>query len=273
MTAYTHARASANRAAHSKSLTIVTRAGFIGYGLLHVLVAWLALQIAVGRAPAEGDQSGAFGLLARSGAGKVALIMIVVGLIAMTLWQVFTAAMGHRDKQGGRRIAERIASACRAVVYAGLAWSAGKIVTGSGNSAAANQQKATAGALSSGGGRALVIVVAIVVLAVGIGLAVYGVTGKFEENLNTAEMGPSVRRAARWLGTSGYAAKGAAYAIVGLLLGWAAISFDPNKSRGLDSALRTLAGQPYGGVLLAIVAVGFAAFGGFCVVQARYRKV
>jgi hypothetical protein len=85
-----------------------------------------------------------------------------------------------------------------------------------------------------------------VVLAVGVGLAGFGLARKFEENLNTAEMSRSVRRAARWLGAFGYAAKGVAYPIVGLLLGWAAISFDPNKARGLDSALRTLAGQPYG---------------------------
>jgi len=58
-----------------------------------------------------------------------------------------------------------------------------------------------------------------------------------------------------------------------VLLVSAAVTYDPDKARGLDAALRTLAAQPYGGFLLAVVALGIAAFGVFCFIQARYRKV
>jgi hypothetical protein len=43
--------------------------------------------------------------------------------------------------------------------------------------------------------------------------------------------------------------------------------------RGLDGALLELAQQPYGGALLAAVAVGLFAFAVWCWVQARYRNV
>src|SRR5690349_7679771 len=36
------------------------RVGFIGYGLLHLALAWVAAQIALGDSGEEGDQSGAF---------------------------------------------------------------------------------------------------------------------------------------------------------------------------------------------------------------------
>jgi hypothetical protein len=271
MAAYTHPQATVGRAAHSKTLTRLARAGFLGYGLMHVLVAWLAIQIAFGRSSGEGDQTGAFALLAKNVAGQVVLTAVIVGLAAMAIWQLLLAAVGHQDRQGARRIMERIGSAARAVVYAALAFSAGKILAGSGSSSASNQQNATSGALGSGG-RALVIIAGIVVFAVGAGLAIYGLTGKFEENLDVGQMSPKTRETSRWLGAVGYVAKGIAYAIVGGLLVIAAVTYNPDRSRGLDAALRTLAGQPYGWLLLSLVAVGFLAFGGYCVVQARYRK-
>ena len=47
----------------------LTRFGLVGYGVTHLLVAWIALQLAFGRAPAVGDQSGAFATVARQPQG------------------------------------------------------------------------------------------------------------------------------------------------------------------------------------------------------------
>jgi hypothetical protein len=86
-------------------------------------------------------------------------------------------------------------------------------------------------------------------------------------------MSARTRQVARRLGQVGYTAKGIAYGIVGILLVDAAITHNPEESRGLDSALRTLAGKPFGVVALIVIAIGFLAHGVFCVFQARYRKV
>jgi hypothetical protein len=68
-------------------------------------------------------------------------------------------------------------------------------------------------------------------------------------------------------------AKGVAFTIVGVLLLDAALTHNPAKSRGLDAALRALAQQPFGVFLLIAVGIGFAAFGVYCFIQSRYRKV
>jgi hypothetical protein len=86
-------------------------------------------------------------------------------------------------------------------------------------------------------------------------------------------MSPDLKITTRWLGIVGYVAKGIAYGVAGVLLVTAARTYDPAKARGLDAALRTLAAQPYGQLLLAIIAAGLAAFGVFCLLQMRYRKV
>jgi uncharacterized membrane protein (DUF2068 family) len=82
-----------------------------------------------------------------------------------------------------------------------------------------------------------------------------------------------MRTLSRRLGVTGYAAKGGAYAIAGTLLVIAALRYDPDQARGLDAAMHALARQAYGPWLLALMAAGIAAYGLFCLVESRYRKV
>ena len=63
------------------------------------------------------------------------------------------------------------------------------------------------------------------------------------------------------------------YGTLGVLVLVAAVPHDAGRSRGLDQALKTLAEQPAGDFLLIGVAVGLAAYGVFCLFQAKYRKV
>jgi hypothetical protein len=52
----------------------------------------------------------------------------------------------------------------------------------------------------------------------------------------------------------------------------AAIRSNLGEAGGLDAALRTLAGQPFGTVLLIAVAIGLAAFGVYCFAAARSHR-
>ena len=58
-----------------------------------------------------------------------------------------------------------------------------------------------------------------------------------------------------------------------LFLVKAAWEFDPKEARGLDGALLELSQQPYGAFLLGAVAIGLLAYGLYCFVQARYRRI
>jgi len=102
---------------------------------------------------------------------------------------------------------------------------------------------------------------------------VYGFKKKFAEKLNTQQMSASVRKTTLRLGMAGYMAKGAAYAIAGILFVTAAVTYDAKKARGLDAALKTLASESWGVWLLVLIGLGIAAFGVFCFAQAKYRKV
>ncbi len=273
MTAANTARRGARKTANSDVLVGLTRLGFIGYGLLHLAIAWLAVQIALHDGASEGDQSGALHTLAAQPFGKVLLVLIVVGLCAMAVWQLLLALIGHREKHGTARTLERLASAARTVVYGALAYTAGRILAGSPTSSANQQQNATAGLMAKPAGQWLAALAGLIVLAVGLGLIYYGAKHKFLEKLHTSRMSGNTRTVITRLGQFGYVAKGVAFAIVGVLLVDAAVTHNPAKSRGLDAALRALVQQPFGVFLLIAVGVGFAAFGVYCFFQSRYRRI
>jgi hypothetical protein len=271
--ATSHVKYTASRAADSKPLEYVARAGFVGYGIIHLLFAWVAFQVAFRGSGQESDQSGALKTLAGNGVGKVLLVLIGIGMIGLAVWQAFAAAIGESGPRTKTAIAERVISGVRALLYLWLAFYAFKILNGANASMAQNQQSKSATIMAHSGGRWLVGFVGLVVIGVGIGIFLYGWKKTFLKRLNTQQMTPSVRKSTTRLGMAGYLAKGVAYAIAGVLVFIAAVTFDPNKARGLDAALKTLAGHPWGVWLLALIGLGIAAFGVFCFAQARYRRV
>jgi hypothetical protein len=263
----------ASRAADSKPLEYAARAGFVGYGIIHLLFAWIAFQVAFRGSGQESDQSGALQTLAGNGIGKALLILIAIGMVALAIWQAFEAVIGESGPRDKTATAERVVSGVRSILYLWLAWYAINVLRGANASMAQNQENKSAGIMAHSGGRWLIALVGLVVLGVGIGIFVYGLRKKFTKHLNTQLMAASVRKSTVRLGMAGYMAKGIAYAISGILIIAAAVTFDPDKARGLDAALKTLAGHPWGVWLLAIIGLGIAAFGIYCFAQAKYRKV
>ena len=177
-----------------------------------------------------GDVSngGALKTLEEQPFGKTLLWITTIGLVALVLWQLGSAVWGYRtEEEGLKRTRKRLSSAGRAALYAVLADSAYKVVTGSGSGGGGSDSKEegfTADLLGAPFGRVLVAIV------------------------------------------------GVAIGIVGLLFSVSAVTYDADKARGLDDAQKTLRDQPFGPILLTLVAAGLAAFGVFCFAWARHIR-
>jgi Domain of Unknown Function (DUF1206) len=273
MSASMSVQRTARRTANSTALEVAARVGFVGYGLFHLAIMWLAVQIAVQRAAGEADQVGAFQLLRHQPAGRTLLVVIAVGLGAMALWQLLLACVGHTSYPRRRRILERLASAGRTIVYGFLLWTDIQVLRGTAQPATQSQQSVATGVLTHPAGRTLLVIGGLAVLGLGVGMAIYGAKAAFRDKLNLAGVRHAIRVAVLNLGRVGYLAKGLAIGIVGVLLIDVALTHRVDRSRGLDGALRTLAGQDYGRILLALIAVGFGAFGIYCFAQSRYRRI
>lgn len=260
--------------ANSRPVEIGARVGLAAYGLTHLLIAWLALQIAFGVGGGGGgqaSQSGAFQELASNTFGRVFLWIIVVGFVAVGLWRLGQAIFGFSYEQDQKiRLRKKATSAGRVVVFAALAVLAARTAVGGGGGG--GQQKATAGVLGLPGGQFILGAIGLGVIVAG-GVKVYaGWKKKFLDDMSVPA-DQKIRTTVERTGQVGFIAKGLSIALIGVLVVIAALTFDPAKSSGLDAALRSLLQQPFGPWLLALVALGLAAYGVFCAFDARYHRV
>ena len=267
------AASAARQAADSKWIERAARVGLAARGLVYVLIGILALQIAFVDRAERADQKGAFQTLAQNGFGRLVLWLVILGFLGYGLWQATEAAWGHRRELDDRkRTANRAESAVKAVIYLVLAVVAFRVVTGSSQGGQGSEQ-VTAKLLQLPGGQVLVGLAGLVIVAAAVLLAWRGLRTKFEEHLDLSELGPRARSAVINLGKVGYLARGIVFTLVGILVVAAAVTFDPDKARGMDAALRQVVARPYGPWLLGLMALGLMCFGAYSFAESRYRRL
>nr|WP_294694066.1 DUF1206 domain-containing protein [uncultured Friedmanniella sp.] len=264
------ARDASQQLRRTRGYPMLVTIGLMSYGVVHLLIAWIALQIAWGDG-GDASEQGALRTLAKTTGGPVLLAVVALGMLTLALWQVVEAVLGHgrvaEQQDEAHRTRKRLSSVGRAAVYLLLGISAFRLVTGDGSSGGGQEDSFTSRLLDLPLGRVLVVVVAAAILAVGISQVLRGVKHRFTEDLTGDRT-----RSTLALGTAGYVAKGVAFGVVAGLFVWAALSYEPKKAGGLDAALHTVGSQPLGSVLLTVLALGFAAFGLYCFVWSRNAR-
>jgi hypothetical protein len=259
------------QARRSSWLDHAVRAGFVAYGFVHVMIAWVAIQLALGKSSGKPSPQGALAQLADEQFGRVLIWAVAVGLFLLVVWRILEAVGGHEWAEGSDRVRARLGSAGKAVVYGAIGVAAVRVATGSGGGGSSKQSKTmTARVLDWPAGEWIVGLVGLAILAYGARLVWRGCTDAFLEHLDATGQLGDVGTAYKWLGRAGYVSKGVAIGIVGCLFGYAALNHDPSKSGGLDQALREVLDRPFGPTLLLVIAAGIGCYGLFCFARARH---
>lgn len=252
------------------------RAGWAARALLYLVTAVLVTRVASAGGNGAGDdeasQTGALREIGEQPFGKALLAVLAVGLLAFAAWRLLTAWRGA----GGDGNAERVGHIASGLVYAGFGVLAGMIVlrgeSGGGDGGDQHARSLTARILAWPLGPWLVGAVGLGVIAIGGYFFWSGLSRNVADNLELGRVSRGGRRAIVAIGVVGQCARGAVFAVVGWFVVKAAVEFDPNEARGLDSALRELAESSWGIWLLWAVAVGLGAYALFCLIRARYDR-
>lgn len=273
------ARHTARQAADSAWVDRLARTGFVARGVVYGIIGVIAFEVA--RDGGRGDDAskeGALREIAERPLGGVLLVLLAVGLAGYALWRAVEAMWGKRDEEDERkRTLKRLGSGARAVFYGVFFVTTIRFITSgprASNGPGDEEERTmvarvldlTAGPWIVGAGGAAIIAGALYI-------GYRGLTQKFEERLDTSEMGPVTGAAIDVLGTVGMAARSLVFGLAGYLLIRAAIDHEPDQAGGLDVTLKTMAGAGFGQVLLVITAVGLIAYGVYSWAEARYRQL
>lgn len=250
------------------------RFGLGARGVLYIALGILAFRVAFGQTNQQANQNGALQEIASTTGGSVLIWLVAIGLVGFALWRLASAIFGPAADPLATKAKERVKAAAEAVGYGLISVIAFKIAVGGGSSGGSGGgSKSTATVLSWPGGQFLVGLAGVIIIGVGVYFLYQGWTADFTKELKVGEVSPGVRKGVIVLGRVGRIARGVVFAVLGILFVVAAVQFDPSKANGLDSALKTLAAQPYGKWLLAAVALGLIAFGVYGIAESKLRRV
>jgi hypothetical protein len=258
------------KARHSTGLQWAVRGGLVGYGLMHLLVAWVAVRLVITARAGSATGQGALAQLAGGGVGRATLAAMAVGFAALAIWQLVAAVVGYRERDGLPRHLMRVGAAGRVVTYGYLTVACGGLALQGSSARGGSPQSTTARLMALPAGPWLVAGIGVAAAVIGVALGVFGWRKGFLEQLDEQARTQDRRRPIVVIGRAGYLAKGLAFVVIGVLLCWVAWTHDPRKTGGLDEALRELLGGLLGTVAIIVVGAGIGCFGLYLFARARH---
>ncbi|MGB3532060.1 MAG: DUF1206 domain-containing protein [Microcoleaceae cyanobacterium] len=251
----------------------LARFGYATKGFVYGLIGILAVTAALTTKGKTTGTEGALQTIAAQPFGKLLLILIAVGLIGYSLWRIIQA-INDPDNKGTdfKGIFQRLGYVTSGLIYGGIAWTAFKLAMGGSSSGGKTKQDWTAQILSQPFGRWMIGTVGAFIIGMGCYRLYKAYHTKFRKRLNLQELNTTQQKIVINISRVGIAARGIVFILTGFFFIQAARQFDPDEVRGLDGILYTLAQQPFGKVLLTVVALGLIAYGIYMGVQARYRQ-
>jgi hypothetical protein len=250
----------------------MARIGYTARGIVFLIVGIFATLAAFSGQPAVGTK-GAVEKLLSATPGAILLGIVAAGLMCFAAWRFAQALLdADHDGRSGKALVLRMVYVANGLFYFGMAiWCVSLILTFRGGTDDDQATRDWTGwLLDQPFGRWLVIAAGAGIAATGIGVAITGLCGHFEQRL---ELDAATREWLVPLGRYGLFARGIVFVMIAVFLILAAVHFDAREAKGLGGAFRALQEQPYGWILLALGAAGFLAFGAYELIQAAYRRV
>jgi Domain of Unknown Function (DUF1206) len=261
----------------------VGRAGWFAKGVVYVIAGFLALSVAAkasgwaASTSSTGDQEaspiGAIKTVAGSSGGTLLLWLLAIGMLLYAAWRVVSALLpGGKD---AKAMGHRIGYIASAVMYITFAISAIALARHAPATPDGNKKVTdiSASFMSHSFGRVVIGVVGVIVIAVGLYRMSKGVTMDVEDELDMSGISPARARWTERLGAVGEVGRGIGFGLVGFFLLRSAITYDASQATGLDGALRRLAVESWGVVVVVVVGIGFAAYGLFCLATFTHRRL
>ena len=254
---------------------LLERLGYAVRGALYAVMGLLALRVVFSFAGGQTtDLTGSLVALISNPFGKLTLIVAAVGLGAYSLWGFIRGIYDplHRGSDASGYMA-RAGFITSALSYAAIVIFAVQLLAGSGATGADGTQKTIASVLTHPAGGPVTILIGLIAIGVGLGQFLEAYRGPFAKDLKGTEMSAATRKLVIRFGRFGMFARGVIFLVIGWFVVQAGIHHDPAEAQGFGGAFTFLLAQPFGRILLGIVALGFVALGLHSFACARWIRL
>lgn len=276
-----HGSVAASPAAVKRTVVRLGWAGWFAKGVVYLLAGALAGSVVARsrgwtstHAPdGEASPTGAIKEIATFTAGRVLLLALAAGLIIYAVWRAFTAF--GAGGTGAEAVATRAGYVVSSILYVSFSLTAFGLARSPSQNPDGNGKVTTISArlLANPAGRWLLGLAGVAAVAAGLYRLRKGLTGKVQDDLNLVGLSEARRAWLRRLGMLGEIGRGIAMALIGFFLVRSAWDVNANEATGLDGALRRTVVNGWGVAMVALIAVGFMAYGVFCLLTVTRQQL
>ncbi len=250
------------------------RLGFAAKGTVYLAIGLIAARAAVGT---QGRVAGTYQALVEiktQPLGKFLLYILAVGLTGYVLWRFIQAAIDpeHTGKLNLKHVLQRVAYTISGMSYAGVAYTAIEIATGSAEDSDTIEDLTAELLEYQPLGVLFVCLAGIVVIGVGISYLYGAYTAASISEFKSSIMPRKLEDWAIRIGKLGMTARGLAFVLIGIFLVRAALLLGSDPAGGLVGILEILDQRPLGSLWLGLIAFGFIAYALYMLLAAWYRR-
>ncbi len=245
------------------------RTGYAARGLVFLVIGIFAAYFAIGDGQIL-NTKGALQKLLGSGFGSIVAIVLIVGLVAYSVWR-FIQAVFDPDQHGmdfkGAAIRAGLLGSC--FTYAALTlytfslWRGGASSDSDSGGIAQSMSNFIGSTLAS-----------TILAAIFLGVAVAHFVKAYKRGyLKYMRPGPAARSIVDPVSRTGLTARGIVFLVIAYLFGWRAVSSSGGGDVGLGDALSYIAGLPAGRWLIGAIGVGLICFAAYSFAEAIWRRI
>lgn len=269
-------RAAPPRSIANETTSWLGRAARVGYaacGIIYVAIGTIAAAVTVGWAESPGDAHRAMQLMQRLPLGELILIALSIGLFGYAALNITGAIRDHEQRRGFGGALMRAADALTGALYLTSAMVAVRIAAAPTRQGGPLIERWAADMMLVPGGRALLGIIGLSLVAAGGFLMYRARVESFEDILDRRMLSRDAWRFLAFAARFGTIARGVVLGIVGVLAIEAAVTRQAHRVGHVGDALSAIETTPAGRVVLAIVALGFMAYGAYQLAKVRHRRV
>lgn len=240
------------------------RFGMTAKGIVYLIIGFLTSLAAFGLGGEKSGSKGALKFLAEQSYGKVALMVMALGLLGYVFWRFYQAFGDHEQIENSPKgYVKRFAYLISGIIYGALSYYSISLAMGESHQASSQSSQ------FMGNTTQVVAIIIGLMMLIKAGYDLYrAYSKKFREGVEEMQLNPKEQRALMMSGKFGHTARGIVIALMAYITLKSGLASGTEIGRQTDafSYIR----NEFGAYALGTIALGFIAYGVYMFIKARY---
>jgi hypothetical protein len=237
----------------------IRKIGLASKGTIYSFIGLLTFLSILGVGGKVSGKSGVFHFLENQIFGSMIILIISIGLIFYAVWRILAAFADKKNKGDDKKgKAKRVGYFVNGIIYGALAISLFTNGISKSNESNNSKENMALKLMDETYGIVLLYTIAIVLFVIGVIQVIKGYQKKF---LNDIEVSGKQKNIVTKLGQFGFISRGISFLIFAYFVAFATLKKNPEAIKGVKEMFLFLRGFSWSNILMALMALGFLAYG------------